>query len=48
MKEPIDVKGVDGVTRTMLIPPDMSYQKMAKVDGKKVAIGPAKYWADLK
>lgn len=48
MKEPVEIKGVDGITRTMLIPPDMSHRKTVKIDGKKVDAGPAKYWADLK
>ena len=37
MENPIEVKGVDGVTRTMLIPPDMS-----------TGDGFTKYWAELK
>lgn len=38
MANPVPVKDVKGVVRTMLIPPDMSVGKT----------GPARYWADLK
>lgn len=37
MKNPVQIKDIKGVTRTMLIPPDMSIGK-----------GDAKFWADLK
>lgn len=45
MENPIKVKAIDGVTRTMLIPPDMSARKKDK-DGNDV--GAARYWAELK
>lgn len=37
MKNPVQIKDIKGVTRTMLIPPDMS-----------IGSGNAKFWADLK
>lgn len=45
MENPVRIKDIRGVTRTMLIPPDMSCRRKDKMGND---LGPAKYWADLK
>jgi hypothetical protein len=45
MENPVVIKDIKGVARTMLIPPDMSCRRKDK-QGRD--LGPAKYWADLK
>ncbi|MFZ2976140.1 MAG: hypothetical protein WA055_05955, partial [Candidatus Moraniibacteriota bacterium] len=46
MTHDLPVKDIHGVKRTLRIPPDMSSHSHDKVT--KVAVGPARYWADLK